>query len=1047
MKKILLILILMFPAFVFSQEILWEMIEPISAQVELTSPDNLDLLLIQDVSDSNLRKSITVKNLQESFIKGGYPTDTISVSTVSPEPYKYFIVNSSAGEVNIELPFVNSGDSAWYSFTLEQNSHHCNFSVSGGSQQINGQDAISLSTEQSHILVKQNKVDGYYIIQDTRAYYRIIPVTISISLLSGYESGGLYACRPADATDITIILENWEIDHIGDRAKFVKFSGVNSSIRVLSVDNTFDEIITVDDSGFEVTATDVGYTITQDSRPGAENTTLTFFPTDDISTTDVSFFALPTVNPASNVITSSPITSIDPVLPNSLGFWLNDGKAIIGLLSTRPINAYAQIKLTSAFNRNVYIRFNYYEYDYGTFTLNPIPLATTSYSSVIDNTIFEQRIVSGVLPENTWAESALVGKVLVIELQAIKSGGGGSDPTIDFQSGSSNPSRTSIDVPSNVINHAALPGVVEAQTGVPDGHINNSLPIQFPELTTVERDALVLVNDGMKIFNTTTGVFEKYTSGDWGVSGVQTVNSISPTLGNVDINLDNLTGYSTTNTIAHAAPTLQSESALLSDVTSAISGVVNPTIGYLPYNNGSGFGDSPVYTDGNIIALGSTSIDGGLIQLNNGKIHFREDGQRQFQLGIDAGTSAFTLRDFTYDFEILRAIEGRVLIGTTTDNGVDKLQVEGSALVTSTNTNPSSILTLKPSTNIATEEGDKFGLTFSADGSNSDRTVGIFNTSLGGTNWNSSAMTFWGAGQSKTFRELMRLVDITGNFLINTTTDNGTDKLQVSGSALIGGLTNNGVLITEATTATVPLVQFTQNGTLDIASYSNNTGEVAKIDNSGKGYYTGNVYSFNSSNSGTSTLFSNSSGSGVAFDNSSNTTVWRTASYGTNYINIGNLEIRHDLDITGTATAATATLGPHLIRKEQIEDASIDGDFNSLAINGVPVGGGGFNYDVQALSGTTETLDADDGMNSTITLTGNTTIELQNLTQGMSGNITVTNAATQYTITLTDYTFIISPFLTSSVDAITMSGSSKKDVLSWYYDGTQVIINGTYDYQ
>jgi hypothetical protein len=89
------------------------------------------------------------------------------------------------------------------------------------------------------------------------------------------------------------------------------------------------------------------------------------------------------------------------------------------------------------------------------------------------------------------------------------------------------------------------------------------------------------------------------------------------------------------------------------------------------------------------------------------------------------------------------------------------------------------------------------------------------------------------------------------------------------------------------------------------------------------------------------------------------------------------------------------------------------------------------------------------GINAKITLSGNTTITLSNVPSGYSGNLTVMNAATAYTITFagTGYTFKISPTLDASSGAITMSGWSNIDVLSWYFDGTYIIINGTFGYE
>jgi hypothetical protein len=111
---------------------------------------------------------------------------------------------------------------------------------------------------------------------------------------------------------------------------------------------------------------------------------------------------------------------------------------------------------------------------------------------------------------------------------------------------------------------------------------------------------------------------------------------------------------------------------------------------------------------------------------------------------------------------------------------------------------------------------------------------------------------------------------------------------------------------------------------------------------------------------------------------------------------------------------------------------------------------GGVNMTVQSLSGTTVFWNMTNGINAEITLSASVTIDLSNVPTGYSGNLTVTNASTAYTISfLVDvptYDFKISPSLNSSNGGITMSGGSVVDVLSWYYDGTYIFINGTLNY-
>lgn len=106
----------------------------------------------------------------------------------------------------------------------------------------------------------------------------------------------------------------------------------------------------------------------------------------------------------------------------------------------------------------------------------------------------------------------------------------------------------------------------------------------------------------------------------------------------------------------------------------------------------------------------------------------------------------------------------------------------------------------------------------------------------------------------------------------------------------------------------------------------------------------------------------------------------------------------------------------------------------------------GPNVTVLSLSGTAPSWNMSNGINAKITLSGNTTITLSNVPTGYSGNLTITNAATAYTVQFLGYTVKISPFLDSASGVITMSGESEVDMLSWYYDGNYVFINGTFRY-
>jgi len=97
------------------------------------------------------------------------------------------------------------------------------------------------------------------------------------------------------------------------------------------------------------------------------------------------------------------------------------------------------------------------------------------------------------------------------------------------------------------------------------------------------------------------------------------------------------------------------------------------------------------------------------------------------------------------------------------------------------------------------------------------------------------------------------------------------------------------------------------------------------------------------------------------------------------------------------------------------------------------------NYSIQSLTGTSPTWNADNGINATISLSGNTTINFTNVEAGTSGNLTSVSAATGNTLSVTGYTNKISPAIFSATNQMLVSGNSKIDMYSWYYDGTYLV--------
>lgn len=102
---------------------------------------------------------------------------------------------------------------------------------------------------------------------------------------------------------------------------------------------------------------------------------------------------------------------------------------------------------------------------------------------------------------------------------------------------------------------------------------------------------------------------------------------------------------------------------------------------------------------------------------------------------------------------------------------------------------------------------------------------------------------------------------------------------------------------------------------------------------------------------------------------------------------------------------------------------------------------------VQVLSGLTPSWDVLKGIHATLTLSGDTTITLSNLVAGQSGNLTITNPSTVYTLTFSGYTNELSPAIWKADNQPIVSGLLLKDCFSWYYDGILLLWNGTNGYK
>lgn len=97
----------------------------------------------------------------------------------------------------------------------------------------------------------------------------------------------------------------------------------------------------------------------------------------------------------------------------------------------------------------------------------------------------------------------------------------------------------------------------------------------------------------------------------------------------------------------------------------------------------------------------------------------------------------------------------------------------------------------------------------------------------------------------------------------------------------------------------------------------------------------------------------------------------------------------------------------------------------------------------QSLSGTTPTLNASNGVNANLSISGATTLTLSNLISGTSGTIYLTNNASVYRIKIAGYTIAPASNITYDSTGILLPASSvyTHTSIGWYYNGTTVQIH------
>jgi hypothetical protein len=246
--------------------------------------------------------------------------------------------------------------------------------------------------------------------------------------------------------------------------------------------------------------------------------------------------------------------------------------------------------------------------------------------------------------------------------------------------------------------------------------------------------------------------------------------------------------------------------------------------------------DAYAYVGSGLVAS-TTNLDGALL-FDAGRVSGTSIGRVQISNSTSENVSLSVLKGSTTTF--LASSNSETYINTTTDAGDYKLQVSGNAYVTGTTVLAATsgnvgIGTTSPNQKLTIQSGvgDVAGITMRANGVTSSDEVFVGQGSAGSlfvANRSTNAITFQIGGLTR-----MNLTN-DAELYLNTTTDAGDYKLQVSGNAYVTGTT-----VLAATSGNVAI------GTASTSTYTNQSGTLVVLSTNDGTIGDGNLHLYSSS--------------------------------------------------------------------------------------------------------------------------------------------------------------------------------------------------------